>query len=42
MSALDKGRERARINTEAAWRQFCAVHLPQLGDVPDTGYQRVA
>ena len=42
MSALDIGRERARINTEIAWRRFCAAHLPQLGDVSDTGYQPAA
>jgi hypothetical protein len=42
MSVLEKGREQARINTEAAWRRFRDAHLPQLDVVPDTGYQRVA
>lgn len=42
MSVLDKGRERARVNAETAWRRFCATHLPRLGDVPDTGYLSAA
>jgi hypothetical protein len=42
MSALDIGRERARINTEIAWRRFRAAHLPQLDDVSGTGYQPAA
>jgi hypothetical protein len=42
MSVLDRGRERARINTEAAWQRFRETHLPQLGDVPHTGYQHAA
>jgi hypothetical protein len=42
MSRLEKGRERARLNTETAWRHFRAAHLPHLADVPDTGYQPAA
>ncbi|MFL6124266.1 hypothetical protein [Actinophytocola sp.] len=44
MSALDKGREQARINAEIAWRRFCVTHLPQLGDLPVPGasYQPAA
>ncbi len=42
MSVLDKGREQARLNAEAAWRRFCAARLPQVDDVPDTGYLHAA
>jgi hypothetical protein len=37
MSALDKGREQAQINTDVAWRRFVATHLPQLADEPQPG-----
>lgn len=42
MSVLDHGRERARANSEAAWRRFRIAHLPHLEDVPATGYQHAA
>lgn len=42
MTRLDTGRERARSNAETAWRRFRAIHLPQLEEVPDTGYRSAA
>ena len=39
---LDKGRNRARANSERAWRAFRTVHLPDLAACPGTGYQAAA
>ena len=39
---LDKGRNRARANSERAWRAFQTVHLPDLATCPGTGYQEAA
>ena len=39
---LDKGREHARANAEIAWQRFRQSHLPQLEEVPGTGYQAAA
>lgn len=39
---LDRGRNRARANSERAWREFRAAHLPTLASCPLTGYRSVA
>ena len=39
---LDKGRNRARANSERAWHTFRTVHLPDLDTCPGTGYRAAA
>lgn len=39
---LDRGRNRARANSERAWNDFRTVYLPHLANCPGTGYQSAA
>ena len=39
---LDKGRNRARANSEQAWHDFRTNHFPELATCPGTGYQSAA
>ncbi len=39
---LDKGRNRARANSERAWNEFRNIHLPNLATCPGTGYPSAA
>ncbi len=39
---LDKGRNRARANSEQAWQDFRTNHFPELATCPGTGYQSAA
>ena len=39
---LDRGRNRARANSERAWNNFRTNHLPDLANCPGTGYQSAA
>lgn len=42
LTRLERGRNRARANSERAWHDFRTTHLPQLASCPGTGYQSVA
>jgi hypothetical protein len=39
---LERGRNRARANSERAWNAFRTVYLPDLATCPTTGYQSAA